>query len=146
MSESKYAKFIITEPLVEEHGYEEKDPPDVHSAMAYLDGAIITGAPYVETHWFHKPTTYSPKQHTHDFDEVLAFMGGDPENPRDLCGEVEFFIEDERFSLTESCLVYVPAGTRHCPMNIRRADRPIFHFSTGVTGKAYKRLGDQPGE
>lgn len=139
MSESKYAKFIITEPLAEEHGYEEKDPPDVHSAMAYLDGGIIPGAPYVETHWFHKPTQYSPKRHTHDFDEVLAFMGADPENPLELYGEVELWIEDECHRLTKSCLVYIPAGTYHCPMNIRRADRPIFHFSTGVTSKAYER-------
>ena len=141
MTESKYAKFIITESLAEEHGYEEKDPPDVHSAMAYLDGAIINGAPYVETHWFHKPTKYSPKQHTHDFDEVLAFMGGDPGSPMEMNGEVELYIEDERHVLTKSCLVYIPAGTRHCPMNILRADRPIFHFSTGVTSKAYERQG-----
>ena len=146
MKESKYAKFIITEPLAEEHGYEEKDPPDVHSAMAYLDGGILKGAPYVETHWFHKPTTYSPKQHTHDFDEVLAFMGGDPEHPMEMNGEVELYIEDERHVLTKSCLVYIPAGTRHCPMNILRADRPIFHFSTGVTSKAYERLGGKAGE
>ena len=146
MTESKYAKFIITEPLVEEHGYEEKDPPDVHSAMAYLDGGILQGAPYVETHWFHKPTKYSPKQHSHDFDEVLAFMGGDPEHPMEMNGEVELYIEDERHVLTKSCLVYIPAGTKHCPMNILRADRPIFHFSTGVTSKAYERLGGKAEE
>jgi mannose-6-phosphate isomerase-like protein (cupin superfamily) len=141
MAESKYAKFIITEPLAEEHGYEEKDPPDAHSAMAYLDGGIIKGAFYVETHWFHKPTRYSPKKHTHDFDECLAFMGGDPEHPLELNGEVELWIEDERHMLTKSCLVYIPAGTYHCPMHIRRADRPIFHFSAGMTDKAYEREG-----
>jgi hypothetical protein len=41
--------------------------------------------------------------------------------------------------LTESCLVYIPAGTQHCPMNIVRADRPIFHFSVGNATKAYER-------
>ncbi len=146
MNESKYAKFIITEPLEEEHGYEEKDPPDVHSAMAYLDGNIIKGAFYVETHWFHKPTKYSPKKHTHGFDECLAFMGGDPEHPLELGGEVELWIEDERHVLTKSCLVYIPAGTNHCPMNILSADRPIFHFSCGMTDKAYEREGGNASE
>lgn len=144
MSESKYAKFIITEPLVEEHGYEEKDPPDAHSAMAYLDAAVIPGAFYVETHWFHKPTQYSPKTHTHEFDEVLAFLGADPENPMELNGEVELWIEDERHMLDKTCLVYIPAGTQHCPMHVRRADRPILHFSVGMTSKAYRREGEQP--
>ena len=139
MDESKYAKFIITEPLTEEHGYEVKDGPDVISSMAYLDGGVIKGAAYVETHWFHKPTKYSPKKHTHDFDEVLAFMGGDPENPMELNGEVELWIEDERHLLTKSCLVHIPAGIHHCPMNFLRVDRPIFHFSTGATDTAYVR-------
>ena len=139
MDESKHARFIVTEPLAEEHGYEVKDGPDVMSAMAYLDGGVIKDAFYVETHWFHKPTKYSPKRHAHDFDECLAFMGGDPERPLELNGEVELWIEDERHVLTRSCLVYIPAGVEHCPMNFLRVDRPIFHFSTGMTDRAYKR-------
>jgi hypothetical protein len=139
MGESKYAKFIVTEPLRDDHDYEVKDGPDVISSMAYLDGGIVKGAFYVETHWFHKPTKYSPQKHTHDFDECLAFMGGDPQDPAALGGEVELWIEDERHLLTKSCLVYIPAGVHHCPMNILRVDRPILHFSTGMTAKSYER-------
>jgi len=139
MNKSKYAKFIVTKPLVEEHGYEEKDGPDVMSAMAYLDGNIVKGAFYCETHWFHKPTKYSPKKHTHDFDEALGFFGGNPDDPMRLNGEIELWIEDERHLLTQSCLVFIPAGIHHCPFNVLRADKPIFHFSIGMTTKAYKR-------
>ena len=142
MSGPRFAKNIITLPMAEEHGYEIKDGPDVMSAMAYLDGAVIPGAFYVETHWFHKPTKYSPRKHTHDFDEVLAFMGGDPEHPLELNGEIELYLEDERYLLTKSCLVFIPAGVDHCPMNFLRVDRPIFHFSTGTGTKAYEREGE----
>ncbi len=137
--ESKYAKFIVTEPLKEEHGYEVKDGPEVMAAMAYLDGGVIKDAFYVETHWFKKPTKYSPEQHAHDFDETLGFFGGDPENPLELNGEVELWIEDERHLLTKSCLVYIPAGVNHCPMHVRPESLPIFHFSTGTTREAYQR-------
>jgi hypothetical protein len=61
MSDSKYSKWIITQPMKEEHGYEVKDGPDVISSMAYLDGGVVPGAFYAETHWFHKPTKYSPR-------------------------------------------------------------------------------------
>ncbi len=142
MTGPRFAKNIITLPMAEEHGYEIKDGPDVMSAMAYLDGAVIPGAFYVETHWFHKPTKYSPRKHTHDFDEVLAFMGGDPEHPLELNGEIELYLEDERYLLTKSCLVFIPAGVDHCPMNFLRVDRPIFHFSTGTGTKAYEREGE----
>jgi mannose-6-phosphate isomerase-like protein (cupin superfamily) len=137
--ESKCAKFIVTEPAKEEHGYEEKDGPDVMSAMAYLDGGIVPGGQYCETHWFHKPTKYSPKTHTHDFDECLVFMGGDPDNPMELNAELELYIEDERHLITKSCIVFIPAGTYHCPMNFLKVDRPVFHLSTGMTTKAYER-------
>jgi hypothetical protein len=133
---SIYEKYIITEPMLDSDEKKEvKDGLDVRTPMAYIDGRVIPGAFYAETHWFHKATAYSPPTHTHEFDEVLAFYGSDPENPSDLCGEVELWLEDERLILTKSCLVYIPKGTKHCPMNILRADRPIFHFSTGPAVK-----------
>ena len=66
-------------------------------------------------------------------------MGGDPERPFELNGEVELWIDDERHLLTKSCLVYIPAGVDHCPMDFLRVDRPIFHSSTGKTEKVYER-------
>jgi hypothetical protein len=132
MAETKYGKLILTEPKQESEKYGEiKDGPDVRTPLAYVDGNVIPGAFYAESQWFWKNTAYSPPPHTHDFDEVLAFFGTDPEKPRDLCGEVELWLDDERHILTKSCMVFIPKGLQHCPMNIVRVDRPIFHFSTG---------------
>ncbi len=36
---------------------------------------------------------------------------------------------------TRSCLIFVPPGVKHCPLLIRRVDRPIFHFSTVTSGR-----------
>jgi hypothetical protein len=33
-------------------------------------------------------------------------------------------------------MLFIPAGMKHCPLIIKRADRPIFHF-TVVTGGQY---------
>jgi hypothetical protein len=139
MTDTKYGKLIVTQPKPESEKIDEiRDGFDVRTPLAYLDSGVIEGAFYVETLWFHKGTAYSPPPHTHDFDEVLAFFGSNPENPHDLCGEVELYLDDERHVLTESCVVYIPKGLTHCPMNIIRADRPIFHFSTGPAVK-YER-------
>ena len=72
--------------------------------------------------------------HTHDFDEVLTFIGTDPDAPYDLCGEIEFWMEDEKLSITKSCSVFVPKGMKHCPFIVRKVYRPIFHFMTGPQG------------
>jgi hypothetical protein len=141
MAETKYGKYIITEPKPSRTALAEpepKDTPDVMTPMAYLDGLIIPGGIYAECAWFRKPTSYSPPPHMHDFDEVLAFFGSNPDDPENLCGEVELWLDDEKHVLTRSCLVFIPKGLQHCPMHIRRADRPIFHFSTG-NATDYKR-------
>jgi mannose-6-phosphate isomerase-like protein (cupin superfamily) len=74
----------------------------------------------------------------HDFDEIIGFIGNDPQNPTDLGGEVEFWIEDEKFMLTKSCLVYVPAGLRHCPLRVTRVDRPFLFLAFSSTSKYVK--------
>ena len=73
--------------------------------------------------------------HTHDCPEIIGFFSNDPDNPNELGGEIEFWFEDEKHIITKSCLIFVPAGLKHCPLIIRKADRPIFHFSTLTEGE-----------
>jgi hypothetical protein len=75
--------------------------------------------------------------HTHDFDEVLVFTGTRKNDPRNLGGEVELWIEDEQYIFTNSCLVFIPRGTSHCPLIFRRIDYP-FYFITAGNGQIYK--------
>jgi hypothetical protein len=131
---SKYAKYIITKHTPVIGDFEEIDPPDVVNEILSMDGRIVKGAVFSGCTWYNKPTRFSPKPHSHDFDEMLAFIGMDPKNPKSLNGEVEFWIEDEKFILKESCLIWIPRGTKHCPLYIRKAERPIFHFGFGTSG------------
>ena len=74
--------------------------------------------------------------HAHPFPELLSFFGLDMDHPERLNAEVEFWMEDEKYTLNKSCMIYVPKGMKHCPLIIHRVDRPIFHFTTGP-GKDY---------
>lgn len=137
MAETKYGKYIITEMKrnlkLPAYSRQPIESPD-HTAtrVLYLDDEVVRGAFYVSCSWFWKGSErVIVEAHTHEFDEVLSFFGTNPEDPRDLCGEVEVWLGDEKHLLTRTCLVYVPKGLKHCPLIIRRADRPIFHFTTG---------------
>ena len=91
--------------------------------------------------WYLNPCNHAPDPHTHDFDEILGFIGSNPEDPYDLGAEIEFWIEDEQFILTRSSMIFMPSGMTHCPLNIRKVDRPVFHFfSTKTTGKYAPKL------
>jgi hypothetical protein len=76
---------------------------------------------------------------------MIGFFGSNPEDPYDLGGEIEFWLEDEKHILTRSCLIFVPRGMKHCPLILKRVDRPIFHFST-VTGGQYRFIKDKEKE
>ena len=73
------------------------------------------------------------KPHSHEGNEILGFLGSNPDDPSDLCGEVEIFIEGEQHILTKSTYIYLPAGVKHVPLYINRVDRPIFHFFITLT-------------
>jgi mannose-6-phosphate isomerase-like protein (cupin superfamily) len=134
MTETKYGKYIISEGKPD-NAFDS----DIFKPLLYLDDTVLPGGLYVECAWYWEPSTKSPPAHTHEFDEVLGFIGTDPENPRDLCGEVEFWLGDERHIITKSCVVFVPRGLKHSPLNVLRTDRPIFNFATGSATGAYKR-------
>lgn len=140
MAESKYAKYIVTEikPSLKIPEYRvdlEDTLPGMLTRMIYLDDEVIKGAFYLECVWYWKGINkVKVKAHTHDFDEVIAFFGTNPDDHHDLGGEVELWLGDEKYLLTKSCIVFVPKGLKHCPLIIRRVDRPIFHFTTGPKG------------
>jgi hypothetical protein len=107
--------------------------------LFYLDGEVRPGAFYCEVVWFwptEEKDTSSPDPHSHDFGEVIGFFGTDTNNLKDLGAEIEFWIDNERNFITETCLVYIPAGVVHCPLNILSINRPVFHFAT-MQGTSY---------
>jgi hypothetical protein len=136
VAETKFGNNIITElkPGL--------DVPDFRSESAsrmthflWLGDALVKGAFYMECVWIWKKSEgKGPEPHKHDYDEVLAFFGTNPDDIHDLGGELEIYIEDERHVSDKSCLIYIPKNTMHCPLRTLRLDRPIIHFVVGTKG------------
>ena len=125
----------------------------------WLDDDVVPGSIQMNTSWYLKPNRPddpeaakrdagmgSFKEHTHDSDEILGFYGTDPDDPYNLFGEIELFIEGESHILTKSTMVFLPAGMEHCPLYINKLERPIFHFSLVMESKYTMRHGDEGGE
>ena len=163
MAGSKCGKYIVTEPLEIPKDIEdvrERRHAESNYSIAYADGKIIQGASMstggfwklplpetacaqgasMSTGGFWKLPLYEisdigiKEAHTHPFDEVLAYFGSNPEDPHDLGGEIELWLEDEKFLMSKSFIAYIPAGMRHGPLILRRIDRPIFHYVVANTG------------
>ena len=137
MFESKYGKYFLTDANTPSTGVPSADDyAKWATRLTWLDNNVIEGAFFFGCSWYFRAPDKPLPAHTHDFDEILGFYGSDPQNPRDLGGEVELWMEDEKHIITKSALLFVPAGMKHCPLILKRVDRPIFHF-TIVPGGLY---------
>jgi len=142
MADRKYEKYILTDLKLPEET-KEKDKAMQYGSRAtrilWLEDEIMQGAFSVICSWYWKATeTEGSPSHVHDFDEVVGFLGSDPQNPHDLGGEVEFWLEDEKYMLTKSCLIFAPKGMRHCPLRVVKVDRPILFLAISLTDKYIK--------
>lgn len=72
----------------------------------------------------------------HPYDECLVFEGTDNTNILYLGAEVSVELGEEREEhvFNEPSVVLIPKGTPHGPVNIRRVDRTIVHYSIGLEG------------
>ncbi len=127
MTGGKWAKNIITThpgamtPVRE--GY-----PNLHHILG-LNDRVLKGAFIVNCCWmFAQENPGYMAAHTHPYAEVIGFIGTNPANPNDLGAEAEIWIEDEKYVTRQSCLMYIPAGIKHCPLTVRDITRAIFHF------------------
>ena len=142
MTELKYKDNILTDiklpdiPLERSEEYARRA-----TRILWLEDFVIKGAPSVICSWYWKATdTPGTPAHTHDFDEVLGFLGSDPEHPHELNGEVEMWLDDEMYTLTKSSLVFCPKNVLHCPLRVVRVDRPILFLAFSVSTEYSKKM------
>ena len=158
MAPRKYDKYIITKCFSEpppagmlRRMEEQRKAGNYFEAtrMLSLDESILKGSFYFDCVWLWNKHGSEPVKmeitHTHDFDEILGFVGCHRENPRDLNAEIELWLEDEKYIITESSLIFVPRGMKHLPLLFHRIDSPVFFF-TGGNGALYTRSSGEEEE
>ena len=143
MPDADTAKYIVTElKMPEEKKRIDAEYSKFARRILWLDDEVSDGAFHMNTAWYLKAaSTMESRPHVHETDEIIGFFGNNPDDPWDLGGEVEIWLENDRHIITKSALIFVPAGMKHCPLVLRRVDRPIFHFTT-VTGHKYEKTED----
>ena len=135
MAESKYSKHIVTDLKTPQFSEEfNARYREFAKRILWMDSNVVEGAFQMNCSWYLRPNKYATEPHTHDSDEIIGFFSSDPDDPYTLDGEVEFWIEDEQFILEKTCMIFIPGGMKHCPLILRRVDKPIFHFSTVTEG------------
>ncbi|NLE08869.1 MAG: hypothetical protein GX631_06410 [Dehalococcoidales bacterium] len=74
--------------------------------------------------------------HGHDFHETLAFLSGDPNNPKDLgaTGVTHLGDEGEALEFNTPTIISMPPGLKHCPMLVNNIQKPVIFLEVSATG------------
>ena len=119
---NKYEKYI--QPWDGSHTHR------LGPVVARLDNDVFEGSNFYYIHWVmpsnDPPMAVGHPPHIHKEAELLFHIGTDPDNPGDLGAEVEMFMgpELERYVITQSCVIYIPAGFIHAPWRPYKTTRP----------------------
>jgi len=135
-NEAKYGKYIVTD-LFKKIEYYAGSSFVAHNGEL---GGNITMAYHCMT----KPKLFD-MTHAHDFQEVLCFIGGDPLDITDFGAEVEVQLgaEHEKHTITRTSCISIPPNLPHCPLNIKRVDKPIIFLEISNT-PAYGKPAAKP--
>jgi hypothetical protein len=159
MTGSKWEKYFITEVKknIEVPDFRVSKPGEPMIAegrktgehLIWLDDQVIPNSRiYSEVLWIYpRPAKTGPEAnkkmptaveaHTHPYDEVITFFGTDLQDPHNLFGEVELWLDGEQHIMNKTFIAFVPAGMKHCPLIVRRVDKPMFHFTSFPGGRTY---------
>jgi hypothetical protein len=123
---TKYGKYVVTD-LFKKIEYYTGSSYVAHNGEL---GGNITMA----YHCMVKPKLFD-MSHAHDFQEVLCFIGGNPLDITDFGAEVEIELgaEHEKHVITKTSCVSIPPNLPHCPLNIKRVDKPIVFLEISNT-------------
>ena len=127
MENTKYGKYILTEPLQKANNEEIKVPAiEISKSLTLPDG--WSGVPIsITMSAVHSPFKMLDKGHVHDVDEILFFLGANPMDYRDFGAEAYILLgeEGEKHIINKTTFIYIPKGLLHCPIEFTRVDKPI---------------------
>ena len=140
MAESKYGKYIISNPSIASPlGTEAARVKGVtFPKELFMNTGLVKGCPtLVDIGWHFAIPDPDPVEqaHSHDFDTVSCFVGSDPKNPSNLGAVLEIQLGDEKHMLTKTCVIFIPKGLAHCPLIHRSVDRPYLQIVFAVSDK-----------
>ena len=124
MSAAKYFVFA-PENLPQKFNIE---PEDAHVQVVRMDSEFFKGCIFGYASWFVKPLEWDDF-FKHPSDKLIMFIGGDHNDPENLNAEIELWIENDKLVLTQTSMVFVPAGVAYGRMKIRNLKKPVFHYT-----------------
>ncbi len=137
MAGKKYAKQVF------QNIREKSINPDIVEPIIHFDGErhggginfMLSQTPIT------KPFMMIKAPHKHDFDQIIFFLGTNPENDKEFDAEIEFYLgdEQEKYVITVPTIIHIPKGLTHGPLNYKRIGKPVNFLDVCLTPKYIRK-------
>ena len=111
----------ITRPMVTGLGPAEIPESALAMGFAHITAPDVLGSP----------------THIHPFDQWIYLLGA--ENFSEFDADIEFTLGEEILKINYPCYIFVPKGTKHCPLTIKRVGKPFIFIDASITQEASVR-------
>lgn len=127
--DSKYGKYIITDKIY-------REIPEYAGTSLFANNGELMGDISFTYHTVAEPIDFNDV-HSHDFQEILCFVGGNPLEITEFDAVVEYTMGDEKHIITKPACVTMPAGLVHCPISIKNvsAKKPIIFMAISMASE-----------
>ena len=106
--------------------------------LLHIEDDMAKGAFYVDFVWFYEGYGQAPMGiHDHEWEELIAMTGCDPEHPYDLGGKFSVDLDGETYPIDKSTLICIPAHVMHCPWKFLEVKKPTLAFTASPSGMYY---------
>jgi len=133
MAGLKYQKYVI-DAKTNQSVFEQITVPQVN----LFGDKDLDGIPFT-MNWslLTQPFVMVDNTHSHDFNQVICFLGGDVNDVSKFDAEIEmhFGIEKEKRLITSPSFIYIPAGLAHGPLIIKTVNKPIMYMDFPLAPK-----------
>ena len=148
MGQMNHEQYLVRKPIFEVGGnVKGRQVP----TMTYMSNSLVPGCDiYVDLGWITSMPEPSPhiSEHSHDYDKIVLWIGGDPDSPQELGGEIEYYVGGQPLPFDTTTALYIPGGLRHGPIIWKSFTKPHLEMSIMLgpenTGKDWQD-GDGPG-
>jgi hypothetical protein len=124
---TKYGKYFIREPFVK-----GQFAPKIAFFSSRYGLDINFGLFW---NYISAPYEMPGEPHSHPFEEIWCFIGGDQTNIKDFGAEVELYLgeEGEKHIITSTTILEIPRGLVHMPLIFKKVDRPLLFVNIPLT-------------
>ncbi len=120
MTTNSFEEYVVRKPVYKVgKGIKNRQSP----TMTFMSSNQVPEANYyIEIGWIYDITQPNPHihEHIHGYDEIVLQWGGNPDAPRDLGGEIEFYVGGQPITFNTTTAIFLPKETPHGPLTWKK--------------------------